>query len=1286
MDNSHLAALFFAKSEPPLPNNYLKKTLVPSPIIQGIIPDFKVTTQKPLSGLVSTSINDENDQTLHAPTQDSYFGDEMIEDDEILWGLGGQPAKKSSSAERSTDSTLVTVLVKSASLSINGVNYPLNSSVRAFARIFGGPLAEDSLLISLKSGFLLLIRIWRVSRDGKGSQESTTSHVFRPYCVQWWDVSDGLSLEVSGKELHAHASGLAVVSTSASSVFRIHMCQPTETGIQLSPHFNVPVDGVILHSCFSQPLDKSVVDNHYMFLTLTMSDQRRLEISLYNWYATETVGNNLAKCTLPLNNTFPLPVKIVPLAKNNSFLFIGVDQLTIVSVHSITSADYSFSKFAYDGSFPTAVHVPEGPILSFEDDSTDEVLLASDTGVIYSIIVENKTSLVIQPIIRVADPISVFTLLRVPAKGFLLHFASDTAGAKELLVSSLFSKDYLSSLVSGQKLGYSGAVLKQDYRNWSPIVDVQVIESYKTRNMVPNCSQELWALTGVGKRTKLTHIRSGYRAKKETDTFQFLRKCTNLFVLDIAESQFLICSMSFETKVLQYHLNFLDEDEDLIDENDNTLLDVLMEIEDPVINVRETTICISAIRDTDMVVQFTPFSVTFSNLRQMKIAHLPFRVLFASIVGNLAFLVTEQNGGGLGFQIIKFSQYDSFDDETSLLESSSYSSVSYPFNHQISSMRAFPSPSGTILVFFGTFSGSLIMADISPESWNSPLFMDSLVETDLLLSGGNSPADIHPSKEYTGNISVANDIAYSEYYNQVFVGGVLGEFFHFQIDLSSGNASFAPIRNLTIGTTPVHFEMCKLDPHFLFVHLRNIWMFNFYVSEFPLQVFFEEKTERAVFQLASIPTVEDQFLRFAFIREDGLTIGSIFTHEEPMAKQISIGDSAKKLVYLDNVNLFALLCQSKDIMTRLKFADRKTNRILPVIEVDSRLDQQRKVPIFQQGEIPICAFVWEIQRHDRISKKLIIGTLVDNRSGTLKVLDVSKIVSDTYAVRLMELISIPRDEPVTCIQQVKSTIFFSSGCKIYSTSYSIEERKLRSSRKLATLSSAIVSMLVNDSDSLLVSTRMDSLIVFDYVEDEWSQTPDPDSMEHDDGAKESLLVSFKDPVSRSVVNHAHISNDLVVGDKLHSSLIVIDPQHAAVNEQFKFRMSVIPRVFIANFRAFWAPQKEKHIVTVGVNGEIVAFNPVNDGDLEVIGMQKRLIEAGIMQQPKLRDSIVSGTERKDPFSLLREQLNRPFFDKVTGKGLHAVHRLFFEFQENEGKVIDCDLEEISRVHHNTIQM
>lgn len=1287
MDSSHLAALFFAKPNPPSPNNYLKKTLVSSPIIRGIFPDFKVFVQKPLSGLVSTSINDENDQTLHAPAQDSYFGDEIMEDDDILWGLEGLSSNKSTSVEPSTKSTLVNVLIKTTSLSINGVSYRVNSSIRSFTRIPGGLSGEDSLLISLESGFLLLIRIWRVPRNEKSSHKSTTSHVFRPYCVQWWDVSDSQSLDISGRELHSHATGLAVVSTSASSVFRIHMCQPTETGIQLSPHFNVPVDGLILHSCFSRPLDKTVGDNHYMFLVLTLSNQQRLEVSLYNWYAGETLENNLAKSTLPLNSSFPLPVKIVPLAKNASFLFIGVDQLTIVSVHSITSGDYSFSKFAYDGSFPTAAYIPEGPILSFEDENTDEVLLASDSGVIYSIIIENKTSLAIQPIIRVADPISVFTLLRVASKGFLLNFASDTVGAKELLVSGLFSKDYISSLATGQKLGYSLAELRQDYRNWAPVVDVQIINSYKHRNLVLNCSEELWALTGVGKRTKLTHIRTGYRAKKETDTFPFLRKCTGLFILDFAKSLFLVCSMSFETKVLQYHLSLLDEDEDSTADNDEASLDVLMEIEDPIINVSETTLCISTIPGTNMVVQFTPTSITFSNLRQMKKACFPFRILFASIVDKYAFLVSEHDAGIQQFQIIKLSQYDSFGDDSTLIDSSSYSSVSYPFSHQISNMKAFLSASGSILVFFGTFNGLLIMAELSTETWNAPSFMNTLVEIDLALTMQNASADIHSVKPLPGiKHPVVNDIVYSKYRDQIFVGGNLGEYIHLQINSGSRGNKFSTIRTLTLGATPVYLETCPLDPNFLLAHLRSLWVFNFDVSEFPLQVLFEEKAERAVLRLASIPTHEDQFLRFAFIREDGLTIGSVFTHEDTMAKQISIGDSAKKMVFLDNVNLFALLCHSKDVMSRIKFADRKTNRILPVVEIDSRLNQQRKFPIFQQNEMPICAFVWKIQRHDRISKKLIIGTLVEGLSGTLKVLDVGKIASDACVVRLMELISIPRDEPVSCIQQAKSTIFFSCGCKIYSTSYSLEERKLRSTRKLVSLPSTIVSMLVNEEGSLLVSTSMDSFFVFKYAGEEWTQSPDPDAMIQDTESEESLQVLFKDPVLRSVVNHAQISRNFVLGDKLHASLVVIDPLKGSLTEQFNFRMSIIPRVFLANFRAYWASEKLDHILAVGVNGEIVSFDPANLSDRKVVDMKERLVEAGILQRSHHSDSDRLTADEKGPFNFLEEQLKRPFLDKVTGKGLFPVHRIFFDFHENEGKLIDCDLEEIYRVHHNNIQL
>ena len=1276
MDPNPLAALFFAKENPPPPNTYLKKTLVPSPIIQNIWPDFKVFTKKPLAGLVSTSINDENDQTLHAPTQDSYFGDDLMEDDDILWNLEGQQQKEESYDNTPSREVTVTVLVKSASVSINGIDYALNSTVRASTRIPGGAGAEDSLLLSLKSGFLLLIRIWRVPRrlnDRKKLLEtqSTTSHVFRPFCVQWWDASESNGLEASGKELHSHASGMAVVSTSASSVFRIHMCQPTETGIQLSPHFNVPVDGVILHSCFAQPLDKSAGDNHLMFLTLTFSEQRRLELSLYNWYVSDSINNNLAKCTLPLNSTFPVPVMIAPLAKNGSFLFVGADQLTIITAHNITSADYSFLKFAYDGSFPTAFYIPDSPILSFEDASTDEVLLASDSGVIYSIIVENGTSLIIQPIARIGDPISVFTFRRITGKGFLLNFASDTAGAKELLISSLFTKDYLSSLGPGQKIGYSDAELKHDYRNWAPIVDVRVIDSYKSRNIEPYCSQELWALTGIGKRTKLTQLRSGYRAKKETSTYEFLRKCADLFLLTISESQFFVCSMPFQTKVLQYQETCLDtEPEENASKSSHD--DVLVDIEDPMLYLNDITLCISTIPNTDTAVQFTPSTVTFSNLQQMKTAHLLYEILFACVVESLAFLIIEKPNNGLEFQVVKLTQYEDFESDACLLDSQSYMSVSHPLNEQVSAMKAFATSSGKILVFITTFSSHLMVAEMSPQNWDSPLSLKSRYD----LSEVKNAKD-----ERKSNPVVGHDIVYSEFHGLVFVGCFLGEFIQVQLDEGSDTLALKPSKCYDLGTTPVRLELCGLDPNFLFVHLRNIWMFNFYMSGNPVQVLFEERTERAVFKMTALATKEDQFLRFAFVREDGLTIASVFTHQEPVTKQISIGDSAKKLVFLDNLALFALLCHSKDATSRVKFADRKTNRILPVIEIESRLGQQRKEPIFQQNEIPMCAFVWQIQRQDRVSKKLIVGTLINDQAGSLKVLDVAKVSADTTVIKLVELISIPRDEPVTCIEQVESTILFSCGCKIYSTSYSLEDRKLRPVTKLATLSSPIVSILVNEENSILVSTRMDSLLVFLYASGAEYQTPDPDAMEQDNESSETLSVVFKDPVSRSIVNHSHICETLVAGDKLHSSLIIIDPKRASLKNQFMFKMSVIPRVLITHSRGFWSQDDRKYILTVGVNGEVSAFDPTNDKEERILDMRKRLIEGGVV--PHLQVLAASDGE---PFQFLREHLSRPFLDKVTGKGFYAIYRLFFDYQENQGKVIDCDLEELAHVSPGDIMI
>lgn len=1244
-----LASRLLLDNKPPYFNTFTKRTLLRSPLICGIYPDFKVSLTKPLAGLSSKSLNDERDQTLNEPEEDSYFGDEMSEDDDIVWKLD-ENGPVSASHNRSVspvedETTTVKVLVKQTSIVANGVEFGLSAGVRSCTIVPGPSGGEDSLMVSIKSDFVLLIRIWRVPRTyGDASysetthsgEESTTSHFFKPFVVQWWKTEAEYPAESVGSQLSAHSSGFAVVAAASSSIFRIHMCQQTDTGIQLLPHYNVVVNGVILHSCFSQPL-QNVGDDHITFLTLTFSNFRRLDLSLYSWYVSET-PENLVRSTLPLNNSFPIPIMIIPLAKNHSFLFVCTDMFIVVTVHNITSADYSFSRFAYDGSFPTAFYLPESSMLAVDTEKSDEVLLASDLGTIYSVIVTDNTSLTYKPIAQVADAVSVFTMQKNES-GYVLNYASDTGGSKALQLAGLFTKDVT---VLDNKLPYSEASLIQDFKNWSPVIDVQVIDSLKLRSSAPYSSQEVWALTGVGRRTKLTQLRSGYSIRKDTKPVSNLRKAEDMFRLDINDSHFIVCAMPLSTNLLQYQ-NIFDGSGDS-----------LVEIEASALISDETTLNVFLLPHTSTIVQFTPTRIAFTNMESARILELSNRrLLHVKVEHDIAAIVVDRELEII-LELVQLNEVSDYESEGSDSSSGIRSICSVSLDFEVSSLAIHVDvPTQEIRIFLGSFEGLVNILEYRDET------IRPIAQVDL-----NSLNPYASPTLLVTECVIPHDLVYHASSKMFFVGSELGHLIHFTFSKNK----LELVRFLRLGYTPVTLKLCETDHHFLLVSLRNLWLFNFYYSNLPMQVVFEERTERVVSRLVELPSTTDQHLTFAFTREDGLIIGSLFCHRVPIVKQIGVGESAKKLCYLDFVNLFAILTKSKDPLTRLRFVDRKSNRIFPAVEIDSKSGIQRKDTVFELNEYPICGFVWQIQRQDRVSKKLIVGTSVNNTSGSVKILDVTKLAvpgADTPVVKVVELISITRDAPVTCIEQIGSTIFFSSGCKIFSTSYSFDERKLRPARTLTTLSSEVISLSVNDKQNLLVNRRDDSLIVFKYdLGAENVEMLDDDS----DNSLESLKVEYMDPFPHTLVNHGSIGKTLIAGDKLHSLLIVIDTKDQSL---LTYNLSMIPRVYISKFNGLWTRDSEvrDRILSVGVNGEVLAVDPVDLHGEEMNNLRNELAERrGLLMDLWFKSFV--------------EKVNRPFAHKVTGKCFQNIYKPFFDFSTNDFELIDYDLEDMSPITSN----
>lgn len=1224
-----------------------KKTLVCSPLILAIFPVFNVCLLKPLAGLPSSSINDETDQTLQTRDEDSYFGDSLSDNEDILWAddetRQDSPVEDNAPGDSNTPSssvatTTASVIVRALSVLVDGVEFPLTAGVRDCALVPSPSHEDDSLLVSLKSGFVLLLRLWRVPRSFSDAslalhhplvlpvaRSTLHLHLLKPFIVQWWNTAPPhhdllnlahsmatTSMDTSGFSLHAHPSGLAVVSTSATSVFRIHLCRPSPYGVQLSPHVNVPVDGSILHSCFCESAVHQGGDNLLMFLVMTLSPYRNVDLSLYSWYVLDSLPDNLKKTSLPLRSDFPVPLFVVPLTHSKAFLFVTPSQLILVSVHNILLADYSFTYFRYPGSFPTAFHKPLSPIKALENE--DEILIASDNGVIYSVVVAAHSEIRSRPLLRIPDAISHFHLLPfADNNSYTLTFASETGNNRTLVVPELYDDDYVATLGVGEtKLAYSDASVSHDYKNWAPLVDMTVIDPVENRNMCPYSTQELWMLSGTHKRTKLTNIFLGYPVKKESVTYRDVRKCGPLFYVSIGDEDFFVASFAFDTKL--YANNSTDDYE-------------LVEIEEPVLLLDGPTLLAHQV-SPHCVLQVTPTGVALTDFHQQKALGgiTDCSITFAAYAQNTLFLVVESSGVS-ELRILRLLADSADADPASLASLDLHFFKSITLEFQASMMKAFFSDG--FMVVFGGFDEYLRLLMLDPQ-----LNESAHHQVNLRVEAG-VPHDVLVDP------LIPHDCEWSESRKELYVGSKCGAFAKFTV------AAGRPVllQTLKLGTTAVKLHLSREDDMLLFAYLRNFWLFNFYESSSPRRVAFEERSDRPVAHIAELPCSDQHRARFAFAREDGVVLGSVFCHPSVMVKQITVGEPAKKLTYLDNMEVFVMLTRSKDPGARMKFADRKSNRMVPCLEMDTKLAQPRALPIFDVNEYPRCSFIWEIQRNDRVSRKLVVGCVANETAGSIKILDLSRVShDDSLCIKMTELISISRDEPVSCILQIDSTIFFAAERKIYSTSYSLQARKLRPVNLLITLSSDIVAMTVSDEGLLIVSTKLDSVIAFSYTEGS-------------DTLPEGLSVQFNDPQARSLVNHVKLDQSLFIADKLHSSVYEFDGLNKLA---CVYKTSLIPRLLLSQGHGLWAENAtDKYVMCVGVNGEITAINKIPSELREMAAVTDRLLA--------VRDVSEMGQ--------LLERLDRPFAGKVTGKGFHSIYKPFFSF--NKISLVDFDLDDLA---------
>lgn len=1261
-------------------SQFVKQTLIHSPIFTNIFPTFNVDISKKFRGLPNTSI-DESDQYL-VPNEDSQM--DAFDDDDDDFSMIGRSTSTGETTNSGTDqiridkieSELVTIkiIVKITSILVNNIEYSFPAPIRSSCMVNGvkdhetGRFGEDSILISLKSGFLFLIRVFLVPREytdkyyGKEwDAKSSQNLIYKPFIVQWWDTGSNLqmpSLDSSGFQLISHSSGQSTVSASASNVFRIYNSQLTKAGTLFGQHTNVPVDGIILNSCFAEPLPDCIDENHIMFLALIFTENRRLELNLFEWISTELPSPlNLTKKVLPLNNSFPIPIFIIPLRKNTSFLFVSELDLTVISIHQIISVEFDFHvKSIEQISFPTAFYIPFSNISHVTDDNIDEVILATDAGCIYSILINKNEEITINLIARISDPISVFAIERV-GKEYSIIFGSDTGSNREVIIGDLFDEDIKLANTNNKK--YSKTRLITDYKNWAPLLDVLIIDSFKLRSLTNYIDQELWTLAGIGKRTRLTQLRSGYNAERMGKVFSKLRKAEKIFVQEVHNRIFFLLSYPFHTKIFEYFDDAEDEDELLIDMDD-------MEEEDKISLILDEATMSSSKITKSVNVQITTNTVCITNLIQKPLVRsFERKLIFSDIIDSHILLVTEiENQDEDKIQTVlelmevasEMSDFSEVSDITEVLKLIRTIKLD-----DEPSMAKFFKVDNEIFIAIGNFDGTIEVKGVFNSTFDKKMYLSSFNPYHQSFASGcehlNIPHDIFVHR-------VQN-------LNQFSIGTKDGYLINVSFSLEADQPmEFNCTQFLKVSDTAVEFCEIQGDSMVYFIISRNLWLVNLHQSVYPQKVFFNETTDRATYSMIQLKLplfiLNDQNSKiltstmkyFGFLREDGVSVGIVHTASRmPNMKHVIIGEFAKKMMYIPFVSSFIVLCESKNPNSRLKFIDRKLLKPLKHIEYNkTKLVDY----IIGEDELPTAMSIWSIQRQDqKTSKKLVIAFSTDgNTKGLMKIIDISSNTNNEGlpTIIVTELNSFEWKEPITCVNQIEDSIIFASGSSINSTSYNIAERKLNNIVVLVKLSSKVISISTNkETSEVLVTTNSDSIYKFKYLSGL---------------GIEKLQLTAKDPSPKSLVNEAElVGGEIVVADKLHSSVVVMDQKDEVLQKLFNIRMSCIPRVYFGTFKNIWESEKTNHYQSEVWNTEIdprqekIADDFHSNGGIISVGVNGEITTLRKLENQKNTSSA--------------EELNLPFADKLNGKGLFSLYKPFFSYRENKGSVIDLDLDSIS---------
>ncbi|ODV95214.1 hypothetical protein PACTADRAFT_2919 [Pachysolen tannophilus NRRL Y-2460] len=1246
----------------------LKQTLLSNNIINYIFNDFQVSINKDFTKI--QSVHSHNDKVLSEETwkelnqrhmaPDSFeFDDDDLDMDELM-----SLTKPKIDTIESEDETIdginvkqsyypelikIDLLVKSNTISINkdDQSFRLPSVVRSACILPGLELNkkddeddgntttvhdEDSLLLSLQSGYLLLIKFFKIGST------------LKPFVVQDWCLTEQKTridnhftsrLSTLGKDLYSHCSGLSVVTTSLSNNLKFFARNNFNNGI-LTHSCNFFIDGIILDSCYLETLindNGEDLNNHIMFLSLVVTSTKKYQLRLFEWWCDDPLESLLQHSPTLLPADFPVPLFMIPLKYLKGVILLLENGLQFVGLNYIfshDSYDLNFVKFDEIIGSIISYYKPKSNILRKQE--VDEFLVASSTGNIYCVIVKSINDIQIFPIFKVRFPISSFTFERIAEEDYEDEVEEedeeDEDGDNNLddndqtNEKEAFKLIYTTDKGSSEVLLIHGSLLTEpkksakslmNLENWSPLMDFQVIKHPVSKGFSYHTDEEFWCLSGTDQESSLWQLRLGHKCFKETNfkNFNSVHKIFNYFD-KTNDYIYFIFSYPYKSQLCKFNLL------------SGEMVDLSRKDEFKIFNIFAKTILFNKIcsskKESEFYIHITEESISvydFNNLQLQLNLNLNenLKVLHSSTYDKFVAIITRDQENNLNLEVLKYE-----DDELINVK------VTPGFLKNLQpSLIKFIDIEEQIFILVGLFNGDLILY--------------KLVNDEFIIHGGYNVNDLINKSE--------NDVTKEEHIQKplfliphdlicvsknnskyLVMSSRDGYYSVFMCQIIENILTIKFIELIKISDCAVNFNSTDISDVY-YLSSKTFWKLNLSESIYPKRCLFVENSDKSTISTCFISS-NPEFDIIGMIREsEGFVLTSITKNLTGCNKKIKLLSNGKKFIFMEHLSLFVIISGEPN-SEKIMFVDHRKFRKLKHIEISPKSSDKNisssSTPIFEKEEYPISLSEWKFEYYKencgeqklRMHVHLLLGCF-NKKTGhsSMKVFEIRKIKKNDDKVsttRQEDIVTVTKlfgwtcekpagvenlNDPIYSIKQFSNgSILYSVGSSLMRITYNYDEKKFDEPVELHNFTSNINLINVNpNSNEIIVSTLRDTIYVGKINEE-----------------SKSLELVFSDHLSRNIFSHCLLSdNKLITSDKLHCSVngISLETYHSSLDtggrfinlNQFKdiyFCKSMsffIPRLSNCSLSPIWKrnsnSSKFDKFLSCGVNGEVVVYTKLN---------------------------------------------------------------------------------------------